>query len=450
MQVETPGLPPRDTLLPVDVCTIFAKNYVAQARVLARSFAEHHPGGRCWGLIIDEFEGFIDPAHEPFQVLTPAEIGCDEFEEMAARYSVLELSTAVKPWLLRHLMGESGSAITYLDPDIKIYGSLERLHELAVRHGVVLIPHNTEPLPADGMRPGQIDIMIAGVFNLGYLSLAPRPEVERLLDWWADRLLRDCRVDPVWGYFVDQRWFDLTPGFLTDFAIVRDPEYNLAYWNLHSRQLNHDGERYTVEGRPLGFFHFSGFDPERPSELSLHQNRINLVDNPTVARLCAEYVDDTLREGLAVARDWPYSYETLGNGIPFDDMLRRLFVAADERGEVKGSPFSPQGARTFLDWLGAQQPDAPPGVTRLLAHLYGTRADLRLAFPDLSGPDLRRFLAWSKSHGKREVPALGRLGLPDAAEHAISWAQSPWRRHRFRLGRMVRRATARARHPFAA
>ena len=54
--------------------------------------------------------------------------------------------------------------------------------------------------------------MIAGVYNLGYVSLAPGPEVDRLLDWWADRLRRDCRVDPMWGYFVDQRWFDLAPG----------------------------------------------------------------------------------------------------------------------------------------------------------------------------------------------------------------------------------------------
>ncbi len=44
---------------------------------------------------------------------------------MALRYSVLELSTAVKPWLLRHLLAATGGPVTYLDPDIKIYGSLQ-------------------------------------------------------------------------------------------------------------------------------------------------------------------------------------------------------------------------------------------------------------------------------------------------------------------------------------
>ena len=110
--------------------------------------------------------------------------------------------------------GATGEPVTYLDPDIKIYGSMTMLDELAAEHGVVLIPHNSKPIPQDGRSPSQVDVMIAGIYNLGYVSLAPGPEVDRLLDWWADRLRQDCRVDPVWGYFVDQRWFDLAPGFL--------------------------------------------------------------------------------------------------------------------------------------------------------------------------------------------------------------------------------------------
>ena len=108
-------------------------------------------------------------------MLTPADVGCGPFMQMAITYSVLELSTAVKPWLLRQLMAETDAPVTYLDPDIKIYGSLRQLDDLAASHGVVLIPHNAEPIPPDGRKPSQIDIMIAGVYNLGYISVAPRP-----------------------------------------------------------------------------------------------------------------------------------------------------------------------------------------------------------------------------------------------------------------------------------
>ncbi len=211
---------------------------------------------------------------------------------MALRYEVLELSTAVKPWLLRHLLLEGAPTITYLDPDIRVYSSLQQLESLARTHGVVLTPHNTEPLPDDGHRPNQIDILLAGVYNLGYVSLGAGEEIDTLLGWWQQRLLNDCRVDPLNGYFVDQRWFDLAPGLVSDHAVVREPQYNTAYWNLHSRRLEHDGERYTVDGRPLAFFHFSGFDPQKPEVLSRHQSRVAVGENPALVRGSAsEYAD---------------------------------------------------------------------------------------------------------------------------------------------------------------
>ena len=411
----------------MDACTIIAKNYVAQARVLARSFAQHHPDGRFWVLIIDDFVGYIDPSVEPFDVLTPSDVGCDPFEDMAVRYNVLELSTAVKPWLLSHLMREVSGPVTYLDPDIRVFGSLEDLADLARAHGVVLTPHNTAPIPDDGRRPSQIDIMIAGVYNLGYVSMAPSEEIEKLLGWWSDRLRRDCRVDPVYGYFVDQRWFDLAPGFVSDYAVMREPQYNVAYWNLHSRALRKEGDSYTVDDRPLGFFHFSGFDPESPSILSRHQNRVDVRDNPAIAAILEEYAAATIEEGYGTTKRWPYTFDALPGGTRLDPVARKLYIDAVDRGELSLSPFTADGHRAFLEWLGAPQADAPAGVHRLLAHLYGSRADLRQAFPDLDGPDLGRLLHWSRNDGSEEVPILAQVPLPEGAQDALDAAPTPRR-----------------------
>ena len=400
----------------LNVCTIIAKNYVAQARVLARSLIEHNPGARLWTLIIDDFGHYIDPADEPFELLTPAQIGCQPFMNMALSYSVLELSTAVKPWLLRHLMAETGGPVTYLDPDIKIYDSLQRLDDLAARHGVVLIPHNAEPIPLDSHKPSQVDIMIAGVYNLGFVSVSSRPDVDRLLDWWADRLERDCRVDPVWGYFVDQRWFDLAPGFLNEVGILRDPEYNVAYWNLHDRTLEHDGERYLVNGRPLAFFHFSGFDPDHPLVLSRYQDRIDVVGDAALEQLLAQYAAEVKRAGYAEARKWPYTYDALGDGSRLDASVRAALGAlyetfADEQREPvssESSPFTAPGSSTFNKWLTGQAPGGPPGVSRLLARIYEDREDLQGVFPDLAGPDRLALLRWAREVGSREIPLLAK------------------------------------------
>jgi glycosyltransferase involved in cell wall biosynthesis len=399
----------------LQICTIIAKNYVAAARVLARSVAKQHPGSRLWALVIDEVDGYINSGEEPFELLTPADIGCEPFTQMALRYSVVELSTAVKPWLLRHLMGVTGRPVTYLDPDIKVYGSLERLDDLAARHGVVLTPHNSRPIPQDGRKPSQVDIMIAGIYNLGYVSVAPREEVDRLLDWWSERLTRDCRVDPVWGYFVDQRWFDLAPGFLSDLKIVRDPEYNLAYWNLHERRLERDGERYLVDGRPLAFFHFSGFDPRHPLVMSRHQDRIDVGSSPVLEGLLADYASELRAAGHDRSREWPYSYAALGDGTALDDTLRGLYDEfVDESGDGAPSPFTLQGVRAFERWTASQAPDAPVGVSRALHYVYQRRSDLRRAYAGAGGPDAEGLLRWAREHGEREEPVLARLALNGA------------------------------------
>lgn len=414
-------------------CTIIAKNYVAQARVLAKSFLRHHPGSEFSVLIIDEFDGFIDPASEPFTVIRPSEIHCEPFERMAARYDVLELSTAVKPWLLRHLLDTGAPAITYLDPDVEVFGSLAALDERARRHGLVLTPHNTEPLPNDDKRPREIDILIAGVYNLGFVSVSRRPEIDSLIDWWAERLQRDCRVDPIYGYFVDQRWFDLAPGFVSDCAIVRDPEYNVAYWNLHSRELARGNGRYTVSGVPLAFFHFSGFDPASPKVLSRHQTRIELTGRPTLDRICAEYAEATKAEGHAQARSWPYTYGRLADGSPFTRFLRLLYARWEDQG-LSESPFERTGCEALLEWAGAQQEGAPVGINRALAAVYGSSPDVKAAFPDLNGPDRDRFLQWSAA-GPAELELPPRLlgtprpkaGVAAAAPPAApAKPQRPW------------------------
>src|ERR1700730_4149878 len=262
----------------MDICTIIAKNYVAYARVLARSFREHHPDSRCFALVIDETAGYLDPGGEPFELVTPGELDLEDFERMAARYDVLALSTAVKPWLLRHLLHDRGlQKIAYLDPDIQVCSSLAEIDALLEDHEIALIPHLTEPIPNDGHKPSEEDILIAGAYNLGFVALSRGPEVDALLTWWSKHLERECVVAPERGIFVDQRWMDFVPGFLERVAVIRDPGYDVAYWNLHSRALKrHDGG-WQAAGRPLRFMHFSGYDPVEPDRLSKHQDRIDLA-----------------------------------------------------------------------------------------------------------------------------------------------------------------------------
>ncbi len=388
----------------MNVCTIIARNYVAHARVLARSFAEHHPGGTCTVLAVDEFAGYLDPAAEPFELIGIEEIGLPDPERMAAGYDVTEFSTAVKPWLLRHLLARDGvDSITYLDPDILVADSIERIAELVAAHEIVLTPHFNAPLPRDGHRPSEEDILIAGAYNLGFVSLAAGPTAERLLDWWSERLREQCVVDPCNGLFVDQRWIDLVPGFWPQLCILRDPEFNVAYWNLPTRKLERSGKGYLVDGRPLRFFHFSGFDPLRPEAFSKHQDRIEVAELPALRAICDDYAARLLRNGYEEARTWSYGWGSLPNGVRLDRPARLLYREAVARGDVEPAVFQPAGAERFLSHL--REVPAGSGVSRYARALRDARPDLREAFPDVEGDDALAFRQWLREHAEP-------LGLP--------------------------------------
>ncbi|HEV7493822.1 methyltransferase domain-containing protein [Baekduia sp.] len=292
----------------MNVCTIVAKNYLAHARVLAQSLREQHPDSELTVLVLDDLEGYVDPAQEPYRLWGPKDLDCEPFEQMVSAYSVIELSTAVKPWLLRKLLTEQDHAV-YLDPDIRVVSPLDEIRELAIEHGIVLTPHNLTPIPRDGRYPSEESILIAGAYNLGFIGLGQSEAATGLLDWWSERLETDCVVDPASGRFVDQKWIDLVPGIWPETHLLRDPAYNIAYWNLHARTLevNGDARHPRIDGRPVRFLHFSGYNPDRPDELSKHQDRIRFSERPDVKAVCDLYGEALREQGFAETTTWPYS-----------------------------------------------------------------------------------------------------------------------------------------------
>ena len=68
------------------ICTIVARNYLAAARVLARSFTAHNEGGTCWTLVIDDVDHEISGEDEPFEVVRPEELAIAQWDQMAAGY----------------------------------------------------------------------------------------------------------------------------------------------------------------------------------------------------------------------------------------------------------------------------------------------------------------------------------------------------------------------------
>jgi hypothetical protein len=413
----------------VDLCTIVARNYLPYARVLADSFLDHHPGATCHVLVLDGAPPPGAPANVRYW--TPGTVGIPDLPELAAGYEITELATAVKPGFLARLLAEAQDLV-YLDPDIRIYAPLTTVAEQLERAPIVLNPHLSQPLPDDGGRPDDQDILLAGAYNLGFLAVRRGAETDRLLAWWSRHLKDACRIDIPAGLFVDQRWIDLVPG-LFDVAILRDPGCNVAYWNLPHRVLRRDPGRVLVDGEPLRFFHFSGFDRTRPDRLSRHQTRDLVTRDPVLAELLRAYAAEVGAVAAAIPEQAaaPYGFARLPNGMALTYVVRAGYRRWRREG-AREDVWSAPGAEALARWLGEPEPGAPPGVSRFLHELRAARRDLVDAFPaDADGAD--RYLRWVRERGVVEVDIPERF-LPAPPDGAAV------------VGVAVRRHTHRVRH----
>ncbi|HWW59838.1 MAG TPA: glycosyltransferase [Thermoanaerobaculia bacterium] len=398
------------------VYTICTQSYLAYSEVLAATFARHNPGQRLSVVVLDGDETTrVENADVVLIDQLPFESAA-ELHRMQTIYDVVELATAIKPWAFRYFLDRGHETVIYLDPDIEVFASLADLEPLAREHGIVLIPHSTKPLPDDNKLPSERDLLLAGTFNLGFLGIGPgaRP----FLEWWSQRLRRHCINDVANGYFVDQRWIDLVPGYF-DHAILKDPGYNVAYWNLPNRTVELIGDCYFVDGSPLRFFHFSGFSPNASHLLTRHQGtspRILLSENPAVAKLCRNYARGLRRHDYARRRKIEYRFDRAANGLPIDRRMRRAYRDALMRDEAENAatsplpdPFTQDGAHEFTRWLREPYSPRSGGLSRYLREVHNERFDLRAAFPDVESTGAERFLAWVTNGGVVDPPIPGEM-----------------------------------------
>jgi glycosyltransferase involved in cell wall biosynthesis len=413
------------------VVTIVAKNYLAQARVLMDSVKAQDPEYLRVVLLVDEVEGRFDPEAEDFAVVLSEDLGIPHSPWFHFKYSVLELSTAVKPFFLSWLFRTYGlQKVIYLDPDIRVYASLRGIGQALDDANIVLTPHLTRELN-DDLQPGELQILRAGAYNLGFIAVRAHPEVDAFLAWWQSHLYDHCVVDLTRGLFVDQRWIDLAPGLFSGVRILRDDGYNVAYWNAAHRKLSWQEGRVLVNGKPLYFFHFSGYDPHVPEVLSKHQNRISLQSRDDLRLICDEYRQHLAERGFAVTSRWPYSHARFRNGVAIPDVGRHLLDEAPFLLNEISDPFSDEGFARMLDLWNApisRSANGGQGVTKLAYRVYRLREDVQAAMPDIFGADHIRFLEWFLSsgtqehclsepllHGVRAALETARTNAPDAS-----------------------------------
>lgn len=334
------------------IFTSAAANYIGKARVLAGSVRRFHPDWKIHLVLCDETPaGFTGSPHFD-SILKFDDLDIPDLKSWLFQHTLVEASTAVKGFALQKILALAEcERVLYFDPDIVVLSSLDSLTDEFERSSILLTPHLSEPeIETAAIVDNELSVLRHGIYNLGFVGVKNSLAGQRFASWWADRLQDFCFDDIPRGLFTDQRWADLVPAYFPDCAILRDAAYNVCTWNLNHRTVTGSmAEGLLVNGRPIGFYHFSGFD-SGAQEGMLDRYGSSM---PALFELRQWYVEACKQmDHQDQFSELPWAYDFFENGERILQVHRRRYRDLPALQSSFPNPFSTaEEAENYLAWF---------------------------------------------------------------------------------------------------
>ena len=330
-------------------CTIVAKNYLGYARTLVDSLKCQHPESLIFVILADKIDDKFNPDNESFILIESENLGIAYFASFTFKYDVIEFATAIKPYALEFILKNYDvTQLIYLDPDIYVFQKLNYIFSLLNIYSIILIPHITESFPEDGKGMVDQDILLAGIYNLGFIGVKKTNETEFFLKWWQHKLYDKCLMDSSNGMCVDQKWLDFAPVMFKEVYIILESGYNVSYWNLHQQEIQFQSNVWYCNKKLLYFYHFSGFDINKLEEISKYQNRYNLNNRPELRELFEFYRDLLLKNQQNQCYEWNYTYNYFSDGSKIKKQDRKYYYSlGNNRHNINSNPFD---KKSYIQW----------------------------------------------------------------------------------------------------
>lgn len=336
--------------------TSAACNYLPKVRLLIQSLKHHHPEIRlvlALSDLVDDPEALRGEAWD--EILPIDALDIPDWRRWAFTHDIVELSTAIKPFVLRHLLERSDcGGVFYFDPDMVLFSRLDDLIGRLQQSEVVLTPHQSKPETGLAeVMDNEICSLKHGVYNLGFLGVRPSVTGKAFARWWADRVYHFCRDDIPNGLFTDQRWIDLAPALFDGVSILRASRFNVAPWNLTTRMLSGSREEgFRVDGELLGFYHFTGFDSGAHRIMS----RKYCATNAAVDELVSWYEKEIGNWRADPLSSLPWAFGRFGDGAKINRAHRLIYRSRADLQQRYADPFAAATSddRTFAGWCQRQ------------------------------------------------------------------------------------------------
>ncbi len=339
------------------VFTIVAQNYIAQATTLHDSIKQLNPSLDVFIFIVGATDK-IDRTGEGRNIVAVSDLGIPPLMDMAFKYDVTELCTAVKPHCFLHLMDTLGyERVIYFDPDIYVYHDLHIIYDMLDGADMVVTPHILFPeIHYTGAIPEGL-LLFVGIYNLGFLAVKKTALSASILQWWKTRLETLCYADKIDGLHVDQKWVEFLPVFCGNGLLIsKHMGMNVSIWNLHERRLIMKDGRYHIEKRtgpgdadPLVFYHFAKFDPKNSDIIHKDYRSIARKAYDEYSGLYADYGKLMRENRHDEFVKIPYTYNYFSNGKAIVKFQRRLYRRLSEMGFRYTDAFSTEAGSFYSE-----------------------------------------------------------------------------------------------------
>ena len=394
------------------VFTSAAVNYLPKVRILCHSIRRYHPEAIIHLALADERPQWLRTEDEPFDSILGIErLGIPDYRNWTFTHSIVELSTAIKPFALKHLLQlPDCGTVLYFDPDMVLFSRVDDILATLERSNLALTPHQTKPEQTlDAIFDNEVASLKHGVFNLGFIGVRNTAEGRRFADWWSERTYQLCWADVENGLFTDQKWINFAPIFFDGVSIIKSSRHNVATWNLTTRRMTGSfANGFEVDGAPLGFYHFTGFDSGAHRIMAIK----NAAASPAVQELISWYEGEIAVADRDPISEWPWAFGRFSDGTPIEPGHRRLY--RDHRDLQKAFPRSLRRGNGTIELSGLVQvrreANAIPSCSREAAPA-GRRRSLRLSTQVSLPMALRLFRLMLSPKGGKALRARARTVL---------------------------------------
>lgn len=304
------------------VVTVSTVNHFHKVRTLMGGVARCFPEAARVVCCVDA-DGAVAPETVTAHMTVNAqELGFPRFRQSAFALPATGLCCALKPAAALHAIERTGAECAlYLDNDMALYRNPSELLDALETHSMVLTPHITEPLPRAALPNCEI-LQQYGIWNAGMFGARADSDALGFLRWWSDIMNEPRRLSGSRGW--DQQWLEFAPSMIDKVKSLRDPSYNVAVWNLASRQLTRKGSGWEVNGMPLTTFHFSWFDENDPTRWLRTGASCNLAINEELVGLGEDYANALLSLADQEFTAKEYGFARYRNGQSISGAQREL------------------------------------------------------------------------------------------------------------------------------